>query len=83
MKVRKGLKYLAAMVMAALICLCTMVIMDGYHMYQDGGSGKPEEKVASIRSKENYTTFDELPEIYVDAEVVREDHRFYNHPVLI
>ena len=35
MKVRKGLKYLAAMIMAAGICLCAMVIMDGYHMYRD------------------------------------------------
>ena len=81
MKVRKGLKYLAAMVMAALICLCTMVIMDGYHMYQDAvAQVSLEEKVASIRSKENYTTFDELPEIYVDAVLSVEDHRFYNHP---
>ena len=83
MKVRKGLKYLAAMVMAALICLCTMVIMDGYHMYQDAvAQVSLEEKVASIRSKENYTTFDELPEIYVDAVLSVEDHRFYNHPGL-
>ena len=81
MKVRKGLKYLAAMVMAALICLCAMVIMDGYHMYQDAvAQVSLEEKVASIRSKENYTTFDELPEIYVDAVLSVEDHRFYNHP---
>ena len=39
-----------------------------------------EDKVASIRAKENYTTFDQLPEIYVDAVLSVEDHRFYNHP---
>ena len=81
MKVRKGLKYLAAMIMAAGICLCAMVIMDGYHMYRDAvAEVSLEDKVASIRSKENYTTFDELPEIYVDAVLSVEDHRFYNHP---
>ena len=81
MKVRKGLKYLAAMIMAAGICLCAMVIMDGYHMYRDAvAEVSLEDKVASIRSKENYTTFDELPEIYVDAVLPVEDHRFYNHP---
>ena len=81
MKVRQGLKYLAAMIMAAGICLCAMVIMDGYHMYRDAvAEVSLEDKVASIRSKENYTTFDELPEIYVDAVLSVEDHRFYNHP---
>lgn len=81
MKVRKGLKYLAAIIMAAGICLCAMVIMDGYHMYRDAvAEVSLEDKVASIRSKENYTTFDELPEIYVDAVLSVEDHRFYNHP---
>ena len=37
-------------------------------MYRDAvAEVSLEDKVASIRSKENYTTFDELPEIYVDA----------------
>ena len=59
MKVRKGLKYLAAMIMAAGICLCAMVIMDGYHMYRDAvAEVSLEDKVASIRIKEKYTTFD-------------------------
>ena len=35
MKVRKGLKYLAAMILAAGICFCAVVIMDGYSMYKE------------------------------------------------
>ena len=87
MKVRKGLKYLAAMIMAAGICLCAMVIMDGYHMYRDAvAEVSLEDKVASIRSKENYTTFVPLPEITPETKLSKdavlsvEDHRFYNHP---
>ena len=38
-----------------------------------------EDKVSEIRSKENYTTLDELPEIYKKAVVAAEDHRFYMH----
>ncbi len=38
-----------------------------------------EDKVLAIREKENYTTFDQLPEIYVDAVLSVEDHRFYSH----
>lgn len=81
MKVGKGLKYLAAVIFAMVILFCTVTVMDGYHMYMDAIAGASlEDKVASIRSKENYTTFDELPEIYVDAVLSVEDHRFYNHP---
>lgn len=63
------------------ICFCTVVIMDGYSMYKEAvAQVSLEDKAAFIRDKENYTTFDQLPEIYVDAVLSVEDHRFYNHP---
>ena len=72
---------MAAVVLAVGIYLCATVIMDGYHMYRDAvAKVSLEDKVASIRGKENYTTYHELPEIYVDAVLSVEDHRFYNHP---
>lgn len=37
------------------------------------------EKVSSIREKENYTKIDEIPQIYKDAVISVEDHRFYKH----
>ena len=81
MKARKGIKYLTAMILAVGICFCAMVVMDGYNMYRDAVAGMSlEDKVASIRGKDNYAAFGELPEIYVDAVLSVEDHRFYNHP---
>lgn len=81
MKVRKGVKYLAAVILAVGICFCAMVVVDGYNMYKDAVTEMSlEDKVASIRGKDNYATFDELPEIYVDAVLSVEDHRYYNHP---
>lgn len=37
------------------------------------------DKVESIRNSENYTTLDDIPDIYEQAVVAVEDHRFYNH----
>lgn len=38
-----------------------------------------EEKVASIKEKDNYTKIEEMPKIYKNAVVSVEDHRFYKH----
>jgi membrane peptidoglycan carboxypeptidase len=38
-----------------------------------------EDKVASIQEKENYTKLEELPEVYVNAVLSVEDHRYYSH----
>lgn len=81
MKVRKSLKYLAVVIVAVGIYLCASIVVDGYNMYKEAVAEiSLEDKVASIRGKDSYTTFDELPEIYVDAVLSVEDHRFYNHP---
>lgn len=50
-------------------------------MYQDAVRQESlEDKVAAIRSKENFVSIGQLPEIYVDAVLSVEDHRFYSHP---
>ena len=38
-----------------------------------------EDMVAEIKSKENYTTIDEMPQMYINAVISVEDHRFYDH----
>lgn len=38
-----------------------------------------EEKIAEIKEKENYTTIENLPQIYIDAVIAVEDHRFREH----
>lgn len=38
-----------------------------------------ESKISEIQSKENYTKLSEIPQIYLDAVVAVEDHRFYKH----
>ncbi len=49
-------------------------------MYRDAIDQVPiTEKVESIRSREGFTTYEELPQIYKDAVISVEDHRFLSH----
>lgn len=55
-------------------------INEGYELYEKAiKEVSLEDKVSEIKSKENYTTLEELPEIYKKAVVAAEDHRFYTH----
>lgn len=38
-----------------------------------------EEKIEEIKEKEGYTKISELPQIYIEAIISVEDHRFYKH----
>ena len=52
----------------------------GYNMYKEALDKEPvDEKVASIEKKKNYTEFEDLPEMYINAVIATEDHRFYEH----
>jgi membrane peptidoglycan carboxypeptidase len=52
----------------------------GYDMYRNAIEDMSlEEKVASIREKEGYTTLEDLPDVYKNAVISVEDHRFYRH----
>ena len=49
-------------------------------MYKEAIQETPlEEKVEEIKSKENYTKISELPQMYLNAVISVEDHRFYKH----
>lgn len=76
----RWLKWPAVVLMVTAVCFGMNIGVKGYHMYKEAiNAVSLEEKVQEIRDKDSYTTFDELPEIYVDAVLSVEDHRFYNH----
>ena len=61
--------------------IALLFIGNGYNMYKEAIENMPlEEKVEEIRSKENYAEFSELPQMYINAVISVEDHRFYKHP---
>lgn len=52
----------------------------GYLMSRDALEQKPPAQMAQeLRSMEHFTTFDELPDLYVKAVVAAEDQRFWTH----
>lgn len=79
--VRKIIKNIFIVLLVACIGICSYLIYQGYTMYKDAVNEVGiEEKVAEIRSKKQYTSVEELPQIYKDAIISVEDHRFYSHP---
>ena len=53
---------------------------EGYGLYKNAVQEESlEAKVAEIRSLENFTSLEDMPETYVQAVVSVEDHRFYDH----
>lgn len=57
-----------------------LLIGKGYDMYKEAIQETPlKEKVEGIKSKANYLKISELPQIYLDAVISVEDHRFYKH----
>lgn len=59
---------------------CAVVGVRGYQMYRSALQDKGiDEAVAQLRAQPGYTPADELPQVYLDAVVAIEDHRFYTH----
>lgn len=60
--------------------IALLFIGNGYNMYKEAIEKDPlEQKVEEIKSKENYVSLSELPQIYLNAVISVEDHRFYRH----
>ena len=69
-----------------LVMVCGFINMGftvaskGYTMYREALDGQSlEDRVSRIRSKAGYTELEELPQVYLDAVLSVEDHRFYQH----
>lgn len=67
-----------------IVLVVTIVIgyfgIKGYNMYKVAISTTTlEEKINEVKSKNNYTKLDEIPNTYINAVISVEDHRFYKH----
>ena len=53
---------------------------NGYQMYKTAVAAVPVEiKVLEIRNSENFTSYADLPDFYIDAVISVEDRRFESH----
>ena len=69
-----------------LLCLVVLVVVVGVHVkggydkYKNALEERPlAEVITELQSKENYTQYENVPEIYFKALVAVEDRRFYKH----
>lgn len=73
------LKVLIILLIIAL-SIGLVIVGTGYNMYKEAIEKVPlDEKIKQVKQIENYTTLEEMPEIYKDAVIAVEDHRFYDH----
>lgn len=76
----KLVKKITITVLLIFICIGNYFICSGYQMYKNAINKMPlNDKITTIRQKEDYTKIDDMPQIYLKAVVSVEDHRFYKH----
>lgn len=77
---KKLLKRIIALIFLAALCVGVYYTVAGYVMYKRVTEDTSiSQKVKDLRTSENYTELDEIPDIYEDAVISAEDHRFYKH----
>ena len=76
----KKIKRLLLFVLIILIAICGYQVKLGYDKYQYALKTKPlNVAIEELKAEENYTAYEDIPEIYFKALVAVEDRRFYKH----
>lgn len=76
----KILKRIIFIVVLISMSIALLFVGNGYDMYKQAIEQiSVEDKIAEIKDKENYTNFSELSQMYKNAVIAVEDHRFYKH----
>lgn len=77
----KLLKKILFLIIVVMIGIAAFFVKQGYDLYiQAINEMSIEEKIAEIKANENYTTYEELPQNYINAVIAVEDKRFLKHP---
>lgn len=76
----KWFKRIVLILLAIILVTGIVFTVQGYLFYREQSSDENiTAKIKEIQESENYVTLEELPQSYLNAVVVVEDHRFYNH----
>ena len=76
----KLIKKLLLFVFIIFLIIVLYLTFNGYILYRKAiDTQSVEDRVSSLRNSDFFTSFDELPDYYVDAVVSVEDHRFFTH----
>lgn len=67
-------------ILIIVLSITALLVGAGYSMYAKAlKEVSVEDKIKEIQSKENYTKIDDVCEMYKNAVIAVEDHRFYSH----
>ena len=76
----KTIKRLLWLILIVLVIVAGVQIKGGYDKYQQALADIPlNEVLEELQNKDNYTQYEDVPEIYYKALVAVEDRRFYKH----
>jgi len=76
----KTIKRLLWLFLIIVVIVAGVQIKGGYDKYKNALDERPlDEVIAELQEKENYTQYEDIPEIYFKALVAVEDRRFYKH----
>ena len=76
----KKFKKILLLLILIILSILAIYIGQGYKMYKNALDDKPlEEMVQEIRTQKSYTKISNIPDIYKDAVIAVEDHRYYDH----
>ena len=71
---------LVALAVVLVLALGLFLVYEGYQIYEQAVEETPVQQVMEqIQSQPHYTTLDNIPQIYCNAVIATEDHRFYIH----
>ncbi|WP_080799425.1 transglycosylase domain-containing protein [Arabiibacter massiliensis] len=69
------------MVLILVAVIAAFFVARGFNLYQEALERTSlDDMAASIRQEKGFTPIDELPDLYLQAVIAVEDHRFYAHP---
>ncbi len=74
------IKRLLTLLLAVLLLAAGYTVYGGYRMYKEVTDEiSVAEKIQEIQSRENYTKYEDLTTIYINAVIAGEDSRFRKH----
>lgn len=85
--VQKKKRHIRKAILVPLIFILCVILgtggfygVKGYRMYREAIEERSiADRVEEIRGAENFVSYSELPEFYIDATISVEDHRFKKH----
>lgn len=76
----KFIRKLLIILIIAILIIASFIFLIGYAYYSKALKEKPLiSRVEDYTNRENYVTFDNLSDNYINAVVAVEDHRYYDH----